>query len=319
MRRMARLGFVLCLLLPVSVPSAAAGVEIEFGPRLDAALFLKPSRLRAHRNGFAHWPIGPLPASESNRARILDVDGVRRTEASLSVEGAARVSVSSVAPLADGRAVAAFGLIHSNGAIVRGFGVLQRNGSIERYVRIDDYIPLHIEVDGEDAVWLFGQELGDAADGLTLRKYTLAGDPVGRFLPRSEFHSKAPPAVKAGGGGVSHLTCSGNRVFVYSGPSERLVELSLSGEILKNIWLPFFEVSHLAVASDGRVFASGYGNGKPGGLLYELDFDLGDWRPVPGWDAPGAPSNLLGIVAGKLVFSDPGNPAWLVRTAVPER
>jgi hypothetical protein len=318
MRRIARLGFAFCLLFSVPVPPTAA-VEIEFGPHLDSALFLKPSRLRVHRNSIAYWLVGLLPPSPSTRVAILGADGVPRIESSLNVEGAARVSVSSVAPFADGRAAVAFGLIDASGAIVRGFGVLESGGAIERYVRIDDFIPLHIEVDDEGAVWLFGQNLGDPADGLTLQKYTAEGKLVGRFLPRSEFHSETPPAIKTGAGGVSHLACSSDNVFVYSGPSGRLVELSLSGEILRNIWLPFFEVSHLTVASNGRVFASGYGNGKPGGLLYELDFELGDWKPVPGWDAPGAPGNLLGIVADKLVFSDPGNPAWLVRTAVPER
>ncbi len=162
------------------------------------------------------------------------------------------------------------------------------------------FVPVLVCAAADGTVWSFGRDLTKgkfSQDYAMLRQYRLRERPsdsaigqLNELLPRHSFDSKLSPA---GGRGSAKLRCVDDKVVVYTSATHEYIEVLDSGETVRRFKVEeppegLASLFHLAVASDGHVFASVRNRGWDSSRVHYLQLDeptwTARWVAVPGAD-----------------------------------
>lgn len=267
---------ILLALLVLNTTSAAGPDRVDIGIHLIPG----PAALRVETAGICRWRASVIrtDAKSEPHYALIRHDGSVAFRNSFWAHGAVQATIMDMAPLDSGGAVVSGGMVQAGGAIARGAMIVRPDGSIERFIRTDDYIPHLVAAGEDDSVWVFGRQRGDEAG--IVRKYSLDGEFLGEFLPRSMFGSEVHPSMPAGRAGRSFARRLREGVGFYSGVASEWVELDANGGLVRRVPLPLVQVQFLAVTSSGRVLA--WISGQRFGI-YELAPGEESWAAIPGW------------------------------------
>jgi len=234
---------ILLALLVLNTTSAADPDRVDIGIHLIPG----PAALRVETAGICRWRASVIRMDAKNEPHyaLIRHDGSVAFRNSFWADGAVQATIMDMAPLDSGGAVVSGGMVQADGAIARGAMIVRPDGSIERFIRTDDYIPHLVAAGEDDTVWVFGRQRGDEAG--IVRKYSLDGEFLGEFLPRSMFGSEVHPSMPAGRAGRSFARRLGEGVGFYSGVASEWVELDANGGLVRYIDVVVARSGELAI------------------------------------------------------------------------
>lgn len=270
------------------------------------------TEIRVETAGICRWRVSPIRAELRDQPHytLIRHDGSIAFRKSFWGDGVVQSTVMDMAPLDNGGAVVAGGMIQTDGAIARGVMVLAPDGSVERFIRLNNYIPRHVAAGADESIWVVGPTTsqyhgGPRSDRGVFRKYDLNGQFLGEFVLRSSFPQGVHPSGKSGPGGRSFLRRVGEGIGFYSGIATEWTELDADGQVVHRVTLPPVLVQFLAVTDSGRVL--GWIAGLRFGI-YELARDAHDWTEVPGWvgtiDAPPPVGSPRGVDGERIAIQE---------------
>ena len=202
--------------------------------------------------------------------------------------------VSNAAVDVDGSAaVAVAGDQHMNGRI----SLLTPSGKQLRLIEMENYIPAGVCFAPDHSIWVIGgpfEPESSTSNYEILRHYSVEGEELGRYLPRSSFPAGRQPLHVVIGHWMLRITEGRIGVFLNHGEQAFWVETDMMGK--KTGRWPVDPNYHVGAFSGGAVYA------ETASGLVKLDRQSGQWRIASN---PGA-AHLLGAYRGDLVFMPRG-------------
>jgi YD repeat-containing protein len=258
-----------------------------------------------------------------DRTKTLEVfrpDGQLAYRLTVSCPPAA-TTCSTLTAAADSRGTVAVtvGYLKSGGG-GGGIQLFSPDGKPGRFIDTDRLVPGMICFDREGNLWTLGwqrdslrYDTEDQNDHPMVRKFSLDGKELGRFLPRSLWTGpKSSPG--AGSGGYWRMEAAADRIGAvihesFADDNPEWVEWDLNGNLISRTVLPDLGGMGRAYTSDGKLYAQFLSTDRRRPVLRRLDRTTGQWSPV----ATNLPEGvelpfLLGADGKDLVFRvGPGN------------
>ncbi|HTS47883.1 MAG TPA: hypothetical protein VMH05_08060 [Bryobacteraceae bacterium] len=205
-----------------------------------------------------------------------------------------------------------------------GLVVVDPAGKQVRFISTDRWLPAHACFGPDHSIWASGTQYEPLRDGddfdhhsrgdyLIVRKYSLNGQLLGAFLPRSSFPPGLPPAD------YGKLRAASDRIGVLTHPGKvgkypEWVELGLDGNLIGRWKLgpdsvsdpdthrATYQLNELAFTADGRLFAlpSDYVSHKRQIMIF--DRATSSWKPSDAVGIPPVQSELVGADGDNLAF-----------------
>ena len=237
-----------------------------------------------------------------NKVDLFSPDGTFLYSAAANVPDADWASILNAGIDSDGTMALAVRAAVNPG-FMRGGGIalFDRSGRQLRYFDTGDYFPTQVAFAPDHAIWTIGH-LGETVAGSTrdymiLRHYSLDGQELGAFLPRSTFpvdeYAGTPQPVVMPMLGLWELRVVNDAVDVIFHQAHLWVQTDARGKE-NGRWKtvpPVYRPS--AITSDGKAWA------KEGNQLKWFDRSLGVWKAVA-FNVPNG--SLIGADADSLVF-----------------
>lgn len=231
-------------------------------------------------------------------------DGSRAYSVTPRVPGARAANILNASVDADGTLVAAIdydgGKGHAQGGGIASF---DRTGAQTHFFDTGEYLPTQVCVGPDHSIWTLGWRWpGDVGkdDYAVLRNYSLTGQEIGAFLPRSSFAPEPDPVGPIVGAWQLRIVNGRIGALFYASqtlkPGQRpratmlWIETDLKGKELRR--LDFAGRILLAFTQSGAI----YGQERD---VAVFDRSTNGWRPVAGMPA----GNLLGADGDNLVFN----------------
>ena len=234
--------------------------------------------------------------------RVYGTDGRFAFNVPIRIPNIESTPVNDVAVDSDGTLVMAVGGSQLNSG---GIAVVDANGMQTSFIDTTPFIPAHVALAPDHAVWVLGGE-PKRRGYMILRKYTRGGQLLGSYLPRATFpHPGLEPGSE---GDPTSLMAAGDRValIVYSGVtggSREAIELDGSGNILGRTRVDRPDFHNFALTSDGNLYSWDETLMPYGGLLL-LDPIKGTSTKL---ESPGHLYGLIGADGNNLVYREPND------------
>jgi hypothetical protein len=201
-----------------------------------------------------------------------------------------------------------------------GIAFFDKSGAQTRFVDTGRFIPSGLCFGPDHSVWTLGTQFGSVdkesrTDYALVRKYSVDGEQVGAYLPRSSFPVGLPP----GGTGIpSWVKAASDRIGVMTTPGKTsgdpvFIELDLQGNEIGRWKVKPERTVSWAYTADGRLFAANYVPGEPK-KLWVFDKTSESWRAMA---SSAGSAVLLGADGNNLVYdasrAEPDHENWRLR------
>ena len=227
---------------------------------------------------------------QPNRLEVHRPDGQLAYNFELPCPSEGSCSAAAVAVNSKGNIAVSFGYSNRNGRAA-GIRIMDPQGKETRFISTSLYVPTELCFDKDDNLWALGwqrdsltRDAEEKQDYQLVRKFSVAGVEIGRYLPRSLWpNRKAFPG--AGGRGYWRMYAASDRIGAvihenYSDSAPEFVEWNLDGKLIRRTVIPNDTSYGRAYTSDGRFYVKRREKGSRPELRV-LDLSNGTWQPLP--------------------------------------